>query len=121
MQTTISWSFNLLNERERSLLLTLAVFVGGFSLRAAEVVCSSDLLPADAVQVVLARLIDKSMLQVTWGNETTRYHLLIRSVPMQSIGLPPKAATTRRSAATWTGSSGLPTQRMKNFKATRTL
>ncbi|MGB8907224.1 MAG: helix-turn-helix domain-containing protein [Candidatus Cybelea sp.] len=76
MQTTIAWSFNLLNDRERSLLLTLAVFVGGFSLRAAEVVCSSDLLAADAVQVVLARLIDKSMLQVTLGNETARYHLL---------------------------------------------
>jgi predicted ATPase/DNA-binding XRE family transcriptional regulator len=76
MQTTIAWSFNLLNDRERGLLLTLAVFVGGFSLRAAEIVCSSDLLPADAVEVVLARLIDKSMLQVTSGGDTARYRLL---------------------------------------------
>lgn len=39
LQEAIEWSYGLLSPSERTLLARLAVFVGGFSLHAAEVVC----------------------------------------------------------------------------------
>ena len=75
MQTTIAWSFNLLNDREHDLLLALAVFVSGLTLTAAEIVYASDRLPADEINVVLGRLVDKSIVQVA-SREIPRYRLL---------------------------------------------
>lgn len=40
LQEAIAWSYGLLSPAERTLLARLAVFVGGFSLRAAEAVCA---------------------------------------------------------------------------------
>jgi predicted ATPase/class 3 adenylate cyclase len=39
LRATIDWSYNLLDEGERSLFAWLGVFVGGFTLEAAEAVC----------------------------------------------------------------------------------
>jgi non-specific serine/threonine protein kinase len=39
MRTTLQWSYELLDEKERRLFASLAVFVGGFTLEAAEAVC----------------------------------------------------------------------------------
>ena len=49
LTATIEWSYDLLDAAERTLLARLAVFVGGWTLEAAETVCSggvvSDVLP----------------------------------------------------------------------------
>jgi predicted ATPase len=82
MQTTIAWSFELLDERERLLLPWLAIFVGGFTLSAAESVCVGEPLLAD-IGTVLARLVDKSIVQVSSG-ERFRYRLL---EPVRLYGL----------------------------------
>jgi predicted ATPase/DNA-binding CsgD family transcriptional regulator len=70
LRATIDWSYQLLDESERSLLCSLAVFAGGWSLEAAEAVCGSE------VPVLLAQLIDKSLVQADLGAGGGRYHLL---------------------------------------------
>ena len=59
LRATLDWSYAFLDERERRLFARLAVFVGGWTLPAAEAVCgeSLDVLPA------LAALLDNSLLR----------------------------------------------------------
>jgi predicted ATPase len=95
MQMTIAWSFDLLDERERLLLPWLAIFVGGFTLSAAETVCVSESLPAVEIGTVLARLVDKSIVQVCSG-ETFRYRLL---EPVRQYGLDRLVAAGRYELA----------------------
>ena len=40
LRNTLEWSYSLLNEQEKTLYARLSVFVGGFSLEAAEAVCN---------------------------------------------------------------------------------
>ncbi|HSL28965.1 MAG TPA: tetratricopeptide repeat protein [Anaerolineales bacterium] len=42
LRNTLEWSYSLLNEEEKSLYARLGVFVGGFTLEAAEAVCNPD-------------------------------------------------------------------------------
>jgi tetratricopeptide (TPR) repeat protein len=42
LRNTIDWSYNLLDEDEQTLFARLAVFVGGFTLEAAEAVCNAE-------------------------------------------------------------------------------
>ena len=53
---TLAWSYDLLGEDERSLFARLGVFVGGFTLEAAEAVCDADL-------DTLGSLVDKSLVR----------------------------------------------------------
>ncbi len=66
LRGAIDWSYNLLDRDEQALFQQLSVFVGGFSLAAAEAVCaplaSADhQLPASTLDG-LASLVDKSLL-----------------------------------------------------------
>ncbi len=62
LRDAIAWSYELLDAGERALFRRLAVFVGGFTMDAAEVVCNaSGDLGADVVDGV-ASLVDKSLL-----------------------------------------------------------
>ena len=58
LQATIEWSHDLLDEDVKGLFRRLAVFAGGFSLDAAELVCDADL---DGV----ATLVDMSLVKAT--------------------------------------------------------
>ena len=42
LRNTLEWSYSLLNEEEKTLYARLGVFVGGFTLEAAEAVCNPD-------------------------------------------------------------------------------
>jgi predicted ATPase len=42
LRNTLEWSYSLLNEQEKLLYAHLSVFVGGFSLEAAEAVCNTE-------------------------------------------------------------------------------
>jgi predicted ATPase/class 3 adenylate cyclase/Tfp pilus assembly protein PilF len=95
LRALIDWSYGLLSAVERVLLRRLAVFSGGWTLEAAEIVCSSmtehdtgidgeaasqpspeSLHPADVLDV-LTQLINKSMVVANRGQgEETRYYLL---------------------------------------------
>jgi predicted ATPase/class 3 adenylate cyclase len=61
---TVQWSYELLSKPEAALLNRLAVFAGGFTLVAAEAICTDDSLVAEAEMLdLVAGLIDKSMIQ----------------------------------------------------------
>ena len=62
LHSAIDWSFSLLRPSEQRLFSHLAVFSGGFSLEAAEALCSSDPELANGVLDGIASLIDKSLL-----------------------------------------------------------
>jgi predicted ATPase/DNA-binding CsgD family transcriptional regulator len=71
VRATVEWSYQLLGPVEQEAFRGLAVFVGGFDARAARSVVPS--LSLD----VLARLVDKSLVQVVQSRlERTRYGLL---------------------------------------------
>jgi len=66
MQTAIDWSWELLDDTERSVLRQCAVFRSGFTLEAAETVIAIDPLGSESrpIETVLQDLADKSMLYV---------------------------------------------------------
>ena len=76
LEATIEWSHNLLSDNERVLFRRLSVFVGGFTLAAAEAICSDTSLEQRSVARVLTQLIDKSMLETQSHGDEKRYRLL---------------------------------------------
>ncbi len=85
----IEWSHDLLDGSERALFRRLSVFAGGWSLDAAEEVCGGlNPLEADEVVGLLARLVEKSLVQVAAEDEGgVRYALLetIRAYARQRL------------------------------------
>ena len=73
LRSLIDWSYDLLSEPERLLFCQLSVFVGGWSLEAAEAVC-----PDLDVLELLAQLVKKSLVVAEEGEDqaATRFRLL---------------------------------------------
>ena len=69
LQATVAWSYDLLSERERTLLARLAVFVDGCRLEAAKVVCGRDRFSELDVLDVLTSLIEKSLVQKRFDHD----------------------------------------------------
>jgi predicted ATPase/DNA-binding SARP family transcriptional activator len=72
LRATLDWSYDLLTSEERTVFRRLAAFEDGFSLTAAERVAAFGDIGAGRVLDHLARLADKSLIQMEGG----RYHLL---------------------------------------------
>jgi predicted ATPase/class 3 adenylate cyclase len=60
LRDTIRWSYDLLNLSEQALLRRLGIFIGGFTLEAAETVAAG--APIEDVVEALGSLLDKSLL-----------------------------------------------------------
>jgi predicted ATPase/class 3 adenylate cyclase len=76
LRDTIAWSYELLDESEQRLFSRLAVFAGGFTLRAAERVCDADL-------DTLASLVEKSL--VRQGEDRFRMLETIREFALERL------------------------------------
>jgi non-specific serine/threonine protein kinase len=76
LQASLNWSHQLLYEKERVLFRRVAVFAGGFSLEAAEHICSGDGIKPCEVLDQLTKLVDKSLILVHEQGRLVRYHLL---------------------------------------------
>ncbi len=73
----IEWSYNLLTEPERILLRRLSVFADGWTLEAAEQICSDvTILKHEEILDLLMRLVDRSLVVVEAGEENIRYSFL---------------------------------------------
>ncbi|HJR25605.1 MAG TPA: AAA family ATPase, partial [Acidimicrobiales bacterium] len=76
LEASVTWSHDLLGHEERRLFRRLAVFAGGFTLAAAEAVCSDDDLPELAILDLLSNLVDRSLVVVDESGPVTRYEML---------------------------------------------
>jgi len=72
LRATIDWSYDQLSDVERDLLRQVSVFVGGWTVEAAEAVASG----VDEVEDLLGSLVDKSLAIAETQGERTRYRLL---------------------------------------------
>jgi len=77
LSAAIDWSFSLLDERERVLWQRLSVFVGGFSIDAAERVCAGGEVSEVAILDIVTSLVDKSLVITEPSARTAvRYRML---------------------------------------------
>ena len=78
LRALIDWSYDILTENERLLLRRLSVFAGGWTLEAAEQVCSGDGIETYEVLDLLTQLVNKSLVVVIEHSqsEETRYRML---------------------------------------------
>ena len=76
LRASVDWSHELLSDGERTLLRRLGIFVGGFTLEAAEQVGALDEPERAAIIDVLASLVDKSLVVVEQRGRAVRYRLL---------------------------------------------
>jgi predicted ATPase len=75
LRAAIDWSYDLLSDDERQLLVRLAVFSGGCTRAAAEAVCGAAPLVPGKVFGLLAALVAKSLVIAQRGGPETRYRL----------------------------------------------
>jgi tetratricopeptide (TPR) repeat protein len=76
LRALVDWSYDILGETEQLLLQRLSVFRGGFTLDAAEPVCSAD--PIDALDVLdlMGSLVEKSLVMLEEPDAVPRYRML---------------------------------------------
>jgi predicted ATPase/DNA-binding XRE family transcriptional regulator len=74
LRATIAWSERLLDSDERRLFQRLAIFAGGWTLEAAEIVCSDE--SDGRILDGLARLVEKSLVQVAPSPDGPRFSML---------------------------------------------
>jgi predicted ATPase/class 3 adenylate cyclase len=102
LRGTIDWSFNLLSEEEKQLFSRMAVFQGGCTLQAMEVVCNYDgKLQVDVLDGAQS-LVDKSLLRQREGsNGETHFWMLgtIEEYAREKLEERGEAATLRREHA----------------------
>ncbi|HKQ99335.1 MAG TPA: tetratricopeptide repeat protein [Pyrinomonadaceae bacterium] len=106
MRETIAWSYDLLESSEQALFRRLSVFIGGFTLEAAEAVClveEDDDDDAGAnIQDGVASLVDKSLLQqIEQGGGEPRFLMLetIREYGVECLDASKEEETFRRRHA----------------------
>ncbi len=90
LTATIEWSYDLLDAAERTLLARLAVFVGGWTIEAAETVCGGDVV-SDVLDA-LERLSEHSLLVIEPGSAKGRR--------MRMLGTIREFATAQLEAST---------------------
>ena len=97
LEAAIDWSHDLLSDAERTVFRRLAVFRGGWTLEAAEAVCSGEGVEEWAVLDHLAGLADKSLVVVEASGVEPRYRFLesLRQYAWEKLTAATDEATTR--------------------------
>jgi predicted ATPase/DNA-binding CsgD family transcriptional regulator len=104
MREAIAWSYDLLAPHEQALFRRLAVFAGGCTLEAAEVVAGTGLPSPQATLDSLTSLVDSSLLiQRQQADGEPRFSMLetIREYGLELLAVTGEAEETRRRFADW--------------------
>lgn len=99
MRALIEWSYDLLLDQEQRLFHRLAIFVGGWTLEAAQAVCIDETLDADADDL-LSSLVEKSLVVADVERGHTRYRFLesTRAFALEKLESYEREAVERRHA-----------------------
>jgi len=92
LRASIDWSWNLLTESEQRIMRQLSVFVGGWTLEAAQAVCDGD------VRYLLGSLVTKSLIVMKQRKGTTiryAFHESIRQYADERLEEAGETAVTR--------------------------
>jgi predicted ATPase/class 3 adenylate cyclase/Tfp pilus assembly protein PilF len=76
LRALVDWSHDMLSEPERAVLRRLSVFVGGWTLEAAETVCAGANVNEMDVLDLLSNLVEKSLVTCNCTGEIPRYFML---------------------------------------------
>ena len=76
LRNLIDWSYELLPQNEQVLLRRLSIFTGGWTLEAAEEVCTGENIESFEVLDLLSHLVDKSLVIAEISDVAERYRLL---------------------------------------------
>jgi predicted ATPase len=97
LRATLDWSFDLLNEIERTLFTRLGVFAGGWTLEAAEAVCKSGTDIVDVLDTLMF-LIDRSLVQ---RGPDGRFRMLsvVREYAQERLAMRPERAAVEAAFA----------------------
>ena len=105
LRATVDWSYDLISEEEQALFRRLSVFAGGFTLEAAEEVCSGADVERRAVLGLLSGLVQKSLLVVVPGGAggDNRYRMLetIRAYALEKLEASDEGAALRNRHAAY--------------------
>lgn len=99
LRAVVDWSWDLLDDDERTLLRRLAIFSGGATLEAVEQVCAGADLPVDRVLDLLTALVDKSLVLLVGD----RYRLLetIKAYGRERLAAAGEAEPVRDAFVDW--------------------
>ena len=86
LEGTVEWSYDLLSEAERRVLSALSVFLGGWSLEAAEEVCSGEGVEKGEVLDLLSHLVGKSLVVVEDDGRGARRYRYLETVQQYGRG-----------------------------------
>jgi non-specific serine/threonine protein kinase len=103
LSSTIDWSYDLLTDVEQAMLRRLAVFAGGWTLAAAEHVCTGDgIEKPDAIEL-LTSLTDKNLILTEEHGGVTRYRMLetIRQYALDRLRERDEEARWRNRQFSW--------------------
>jgi diguanylate cyclase (GGDEF)-like protein len=100
LRALIDWSYNLLDERERSLFLRLSVFAGSWTTEAAEAVCSGGVIAPGDVDELLGALVEKSLVLHETQAGDTRYRFMesMREYARERLGVEAVVWRSRHAA-----------------------
>ena len=98
LRHAVQWSYDLLSPAERTVLSRASAFAGGFTLEAAEYVCSVGDVDSLDVLDTLDSLVRKSLIFVERSDRTVRYGMLetIRQFGEEQLAQAGEGESTRR-------------------------
>ncbi len=102
MRDAIDWSYDLLADDERRLFQRLAVFVGGWTVRAAEAICADDDPPTETMLDGIEFLMDQSLIRAgAAGAGTPRLEMfaVIREFALEQLAASGERAMLERRHA----------------------